>query len=179
MEIVKPEHNFYQAAKSFCRQIDDVRIYNKNNIDKLLKVLVHLYSAALNLPKYQSQDSQKRLSLEQLHTFLSSVPCSQDDPLCQQHKQNIHFEHGNAYHEFFCPYDAESAVTGSLEDDLADILKDIERGICLYEHGYIEDAVYQWRLLFADHWGEHITGAIRALDSTYRHMMGHQWRGEI
>jgi uncharacterized protein DUF5063 len=71
----------------------------------------------------------------------------------------------NNYQEVFDPYadPAETPVTGSLADDLADIFLDLEDGDELWAGGAFDAAVWEWRFGFESHWGEHITGALRAI----------------
>jgi len=71
----------------------------------------------------------------------------------------------NSYQEVFDPYadPPELPVTGSLSDDLADILLDLEDGEMLWERGDFDSAVWEWRFGFESHWGEHVTGALRAI----------------
>ena len=52
---------------------------------------------------------------------------------------------------------------GSLVDDLADIYRDVVTGLRLYDAGRNGEAVWQWAFNFRVHWGDHATGAIRAL----------------
>jgi hypothetical protein len=71
----------------------------------------------------------------------------------------------NSYQEIFDPYaePPEAPVTGSLADDLADIFLDLEDGEQLWSAGKFDAAVWNWRFGFESHWGEHVTGALRAL----------------
>lgn len=54
-------------------------------------------------------------------------------------------------------------AAGSLDDDLADIRRDLARGLALFEAGRVEEAVWQWRFDFWIHWGAHLVSAQRAL----------------
>ena len=71
----------------------------------------------------------------------------------------------NSYQEVFDPYAVppENPVTGSLADDLSDILLDLEDGEQLWLQGEFAAAVWDWRFGFESHWGEHVTGALRAI----------------
>jgi len=73
----------------------------------------------------------------------------------------------DAYAEVFDPYEMDDTpVVGSLSDDLADVYRDLRRGLALFDAsnrpGKI-DAVWDWRFHFHSHWGEHATGALRPL----------------
>ena len=78
----------------------------------------------------------------------------------------------NFYQEVFDPYrdPPEAPVTGSLADDLAGVYLDLLKGRDHWQHGRPAEAVWEWRFGFESHWGEHATGALRAirtLASTY------------
>ena len=59
----------------------------------------------------------------------------------------------------------EEPTIGSLPDDLADIYRDVESGLREFQAGRRAQAVWEWGFGFRHHWGEHATGAIRALHS--------------
>lgn len=71
----------------------------------------------------------------------------------------------NFYGEVFdpLPVPPEEAITASLADDIADIYGDVATGLLYYRAGKREAAVWKWTFNLQIHWGEHITGAIRAL----------------
>ena len=61
------------------------------------------------------------------------------------------------------PVPPEEPVVGSLTDDIADIYRDVIPGLREYELGRRAQAVWEWGFGLRHHWGEHATGAIRAL----------------
>jgi hypothetical protein len=78
----------------------------------------------------------------------------------------------NHYREVFDPFEpeTEAEVMGSLADDLADIYRDLRAGLRKWQRGESGEALWEWRFGFQTHWGEHLTGALRAihvLASTY------------
>jgi hypothetical protein len=74
------------------------------------------------------------------------------------------------YWDVFDPLITEGgeAVFNSLSDDLADIYRDIKEGLVLYDAGKLKDAVWEWQFNFKIHWGQHLTGAQRAINSYLR-----------
>jgi hypothetical protein len=72
---------------------------------------------------------------------------------------------GQFYFEVFDPYETppETPVVGHLTDDLGDIYRDIARGLVLFNNQRLDEALWEWAFNFRIHWGEHATGAIRAL----------------
>lgn len=156
---------FYEVSKRFCEQIDKVRTYDEKNIGNLLKVLSELYLKALYLPDYNTIEPMERAEMRKL---LDDAEREENAEGGHKHNQGLEFGKFKYYSECFNPYEDTEAVTACLVDDLADIHTEIEIGLILYERGYEEGAVWEWGFSFACHWGEHITGAIRALDSIYR-----------
>ncbi len=69
----------------------------------------------------------------------------------------------NSYKEVFDNYEDTEVGGGFISDDLSDICGDLEGPLRRYESGEICDAVWEWRENFLFHWGEHITGAMRAM----------------
>ena len=71
----------------------------------------------------------------------------------------------NFYQEVFDPYaePPEPPVTGSLADDLSDTYLDLTKGLDFWARGRRDEAVREWRCGFEYHWGEHVTGALRAI----------------
>jgi hypothetical protein len=57
----------------------------------------------------------------------------------------------------------EAPVYNSLGDDLGDIYSDLERGFELLAASGVDAAVFEWRLSFCSHWGNHLVGAQRAI----------------
>lgn len=110
-----------------------------------------LYLAGLALPSWLSVDgsSTPRLTQQQCapaHSAAKRVP----------------LDH---YGEVFdpCTLPPQEPVVGWFADDLADIWHDVITGLNAYEAGRINDALWQWSFNLQCHWGEHATGAIRAL----------------
>jgi Domain of unknown function (DUF5063) len=78
----------------------------------------------------------------------------------------------NYYREIFDPFEplTETEVTGALADDFADIYRDVRAGLRKWQRGESGEALWEWRFNLESHWGEHLTGALRALyvlSSTY------------
>ncbi|HMP71534.1 MAG TPA: DUF5063 domain-containing protein [Pirellulaceae bacterium] len=74
------------------------------------------------------------------------------------------------YRVAFAPLavDDESTVVGDVCDDLADIYSDLWHGLQAYDAGATIYAVNYWRDSYRDHWGQHATGAIAAIDAYIR-----------
>ena len=58
---------------------------------------------------------------------------------------------------------AEAPLVGDLVDEITDIYRDVVGALRLHEAGYVEDAAWHWAFDFRSHWGEHATGALRAM----------------
>jgi hypothetical protein len=69
------------------------------------------------------------------------------------------------YREVFEATDLQSdeSSLGELYDDVADIYGDLKEGLFVHEHISPSEAERCWRQSFRYHWGEHATGALRAL----------------
>ena len=69
------------------------------------------------------------------------------------------------YGEVFDPLvlPPEVPVIGSIADDVIDIYREIVTGLRAYQSGNRAGALWEWGIGFHSHWGEHATGAIRAI----------------
>ncbi len=66
-----------------------------------------------------------------------------------------------------CAIPPENEVIAcDLADDLADIWRDLKKGLILWDLGGVNAASRQWRVSFSSHWGRHVTGALQAFSST-------------
>ena len=69
--------------------------------------------------------------------------------------------YGEVYNPLVVP--PEEPLVGSLADDITDVYREVEDGLRLFRAGRREEAIFQWTMSLQIHWGEHATGAIRAL----------------
>ena len=58
---------------------------------------------------------------------------------------------------------SDESSLGELYDDVADIYGNLSEGLFVYENDSPSEAERYWRQSFRYHWGEHATGALRAL----------------
>lgn len=72
------------------------------------------------------------------------------------------------YWEVFDPYEDQAPVCGGLSDDVIDVYLDVARGLRLWRAGRWLAAAWEWRFSFHTHWGDHVMGAMRALDRALR-----------
>lgn len=69
----------------------------------------------------------------------------------------------DGYRVVFDPYGDEPATIGSLADDLADVHRDLGRGLAAFDAGAIAAATWEWRFGFHVHWGRHAVDALAAI----------------
>ncbi|HYK03638.1 MAG TPA: DUF5063 domain-containing protein [Thermoanaerobaculia bacterium] len=115
-----------------------------------LRLLVALYAAALNLPEGEASEegvaSNSHEEWRRVYDRFTGLPV------------------GNYWEVFnLLESSGEEPVLGSLADDLADIHRDLQRGLVLFERGEADAAAWEWSFHFRAHWGRHLTGALQAL----------------
>ena len=144
----RKEESFVIVAVSFCDFIESCSTYNeKKTLMKFLRILSQLYAEALVLPIVEPKEEHL---------------VDRDFPL-----PKVDFKNHNVYTEMFNPYLDKMPVSGCLDDDILDIYRDIKSGLILYEQGKHTEAIWEWKVGFEIHWGEHATSAIRALHSIH------------
>jgi uncharacterized protein DUF5063 len=145
---------FRLRARAFCELIEGHQRYP---VRRFLNLVHHslpaLYAAGLELPNLtpSRKPSYARVSIEEWQ------------PLFRALGKRL----GNRtwYSEIFDPYDrhVRGSLIGNLADDLSDICRDLTNGSRCWQSGDLETAVWEWRYGLEIHWGEHATGAMRAL----------------
>lgn len=145
---------FYTTALHYCELIDGLRIGTvKSPYTKLLASLSALSNAGLSLP-FDMPDNDveaPELSHEQWSVIAGEI-ANAIDPACQSLFATL----------------AEDDTAGKsrvkmLWDDLADIYRDLQEGITLYERGdqeSVSEAIWQWRFGYEHHWGYHLYSAL-------------------
>lgn len=132
---------FYESAKRYCDFVSNNVITNEN-IEELMYLMLDSFTKGLLLPDVEPDDN---------------------NPIKGEKSDSIKIELPTTYWEIFEPFAKEEPVYGDLLDDLSDIRDDLLEGIYDYEAGYINNAVFEWKLLHHAHWGNHVVAAVKAL----------------
>ena len=135
-------NEFYNIARSFCLKIETTPKFEISNCREILLLLSKLYNEALQLPDVEPLNDVK-FDVERIR---------------------VSFEELDIYWEIYNPYECDEPVCGSLSDDFGDIYVDLKTGVTLYEKGYVNDAVWNWKWSFENHWSYHLVDAMRALN---------------
>ena len=116
----------------------------KNSKLKDLQVsILDLYTRAISLPEVEPIESK-------VPTYKIEIP-------------QINFKQWDEYWIIFDPFHNEKPVGCSLADDVLDIYRDVKEGLILYQRNEKRRAIWDWKLNFEIHWGNHAVNAIRAL----------------
>ena len=145
--------HFIGLARRYCLWVVSVQGGSVEEMRKARLFLSELHLAAINLPHIGvgedvESDEVSHDVWDALYRRLSDLPV-------------------NGYWDVFDPLkeDEKEPVHHSLADDLADIYRDLKGGLDLFDSGHVIEAVWEWRFSFRTHWGQHLTGARRALHS--------------
>lgn len=145
--------DFAQEARSFCRWATGAD-GTPMNAPAALRRVSSLYVAALSLPLPFAHGMSEGVAEVALPPGLEGVVAARASEIPLQ-----------IYWEVFDPIatPSEEPVAGSIVDDLNDIYRDVARGLVLFEAGDRDEALWEWAFHFRIHWGQHVTGALRAL----------------
>lgn len=137
------------------------------------RLVAEAYVAALRLPVLPSEEAADEIEDDSWAPDLPGADYQSADPDRMSHEAWWELFRGLTeylgerkwYREIFDPYEApsEPEVRGDLADDLADMYRDLEDGLRKWDRGERDQAHWAWRVGFENHWGEHATGALRAL----------------
>ncbi len=147
------EH-FARAAERFCSWAEAEPSGTDAEVLTALGHLSDLYQLVLGLPElFDEQEPPEVLqeSWERVYARFASMPF-------------------NYYSQCFDPQELDSTpVVADLADDLADVWRDLKRGLLLFHAGHTASACWEWRESFWQHWGQHATASLHAL---------HSWRSQ-
>lgn len=146
-----PVEQFAKEAAIFEQWARGAAGSGEEAVHEALIRLLQLYLVGLTLPSASSDrlSEDMRVSDEEwrvVHASCARLPL-------------------DLYGEVFNPLDLPplTPVVGSIADDIADIYRDVVTGLRAFRAGLKAEAAWHWRFHFQIHWGEHVTGAIRAL----------------
>ena len=149
--------NFINAAKLYCAFIEN---YQSENVNEFLLVmqnsLLSLYQTGIKLPHFVLQE-ELDFNDEIDNSFFESVFIFIAGRLLDS----------RYYLHLFNPADKNETevIYGDLLDDIGDIYKDIKRSLLVLGMGTgvaKENAIWQFKFDFDNHWGDHCINAIYA-----------------
>ncbi len=151
---------FLHVAKKFIELLEDINIDNNLFYAEIYKTLVNLYSSGFFLEEIPLQFSGP-------HTNFDEEKFFENKNQGRIAKLGIN----TFYQEVFDPYayqeNGDSDICmGSLIDDFADIYKDLKTELTKIEidtDEAVEDALWQLKWSFNNHWGQYCISALRAL----------------
>lgn len=130
--------DFRNTAKEFCSFVELHTVIRKQDLPMWLICLLDLYKAALTLSYPDCVDDEEAEDGKTI-VLAGEYPCY--------------------YWEVFNPIAEDTAVMGTLTDDIQDIYHEITQGLQMVE----SQALWHWKFGFDNHWGNHAVDAIRAI----------------
>jgi hypothetical protein len=151
MSHSEPVENFVTAARTFENWVLNGSETGAAAARRLLALILEVYQRALALPAIalESEDVESCVTHEEWQEIFKKSA-----------RLPIDF-YGHIFDPLQVP--PEEAGVGSLSDDVADIYRDLVKGLRLYDRGKANDAVWEWKFSFESHWGRHAVSAIYAL----------------
>jgi hypothetical protein len=154
--------HFVCCANAYALLIEQIIDAKKVSLPQMSKVLATLYAVAHDLPDLELPDVQ--LDPE------DQYPISHDQWKAIYDAVSKGIGVDTTYWSHFDVTDQQNAnekpVCNVLEDDLADIYRDLKPGLRAWESGndaFIPEIVFEWKLSFQSHWGKHAVNGLRAL----------------
>lgn len=149
---------FKCTAERYCQLIESHENLSSEEFLTQCAVLVsRLFSDAIALPMVPIDDDEVEV--------VDCLTHEQWDAL----RRVVMMKLGGAtlYWTVFEPYTEEPPTLGSLDDDLADIYRDLKAPLLIYgmTERHSRAAVWQWRFGFTSHWGQHCAWALPAIYS--------------
>ncbi|MFN7686232.1 MAG: DUF5063 domain-containing protein [Sphingobacteriales bacterium] len=156
---------FLQTARDYCDFIEDINRYSEVAFfESALKHLLTLYTNAQSLELVEV-------------TFDSDFsPLLTKDNIREVRMQLSNIIDSRYYWHVFDPSEQVdiNPVCGDIVDDLEDIYWDLKNAIMLYDKGSeeeVESALWDFKFLFDNHWGDHCMNAQYAIHHIYKHLV--------
>jgi hypothetical protein len=148
---------FVVVAKRFCSIVDSASDMDRTDfVAQIYRILPKIIDQAIEMPDVERSDRQQQKSLV-------SARQKEWERLYDSLKEKL--GDWDLYRQVFDPTQDSEAIFGSLADDIADIYRDLKKGLVLNEtsRNLPEDIIWEWRLLFHSHWGKHAIDALLAI----------------
>lgn len=146
---------FANIARQFCAIVDSApRIDRSELLARIYPILPKLIDEAIGLPDVELSESAT------VKAHINQKEQEEVERLYSQLKEKL--GDWDLYHQVFDPTQDNEALFGTLADDLADIYRDLKKGLDLNQTASTppEDVIWGWRLLFYSHWGKHAMDAL-------------------
>ncbi|WP_169740685.1 DUF5063 domain-containing protein [Nevskia soli] len=140
---------FAVLARSYCSWAEGTPESPKQEAIRALSLLTELYGCALTLPEVFEDGEVETISHEDYALVLKRFGA-------------LPFNfYANCFDPLAVP--VEQPVVADLADDLADIWRDLKKGLSLFDAGHHVAAAWDWRFAFHTHWGRHAAAALHPL----------------
>ena len=145
--MIDPVERFRAVAEEYCAIVDSPAELHLGNISKSL---AELYLAVRDLPDIWATDDE----------FDPEIPTAQelaliDSLVTELGERDVYWS--------VDPYECEQPIAASRGADLGEIWVDLKRGLIALEKGRRDAAIYLWGWGFQNHWGQHLTDALRVI----------------
>lgn len=155
---------FGAIAQKYCDIVDSSANFEKTELlAQIYQALPLLIDAAIRLPCADSSedDGENKLDLGSP----AASPARMSDSAWSRLYQSLKEKLGDAdlYWTVFDSVKDNQAINGSLADDIADIYRDLKSGLALKEKISSQNAIWEWRVGFDSHWGDHAMSALKTI----------------
>jgi len=160
---------FVEVVRRYCAWVESSPAGPHEDMVTARQLFTELHLAVISLPKVDLGDDESE------DEGYESRPASLDG--WKQARERFSHLPVEGYWDVFEPLkeDQKEPVCCSLSDDIADVYRDIKEYLPLFDKGQVEEAVWQWRFSFLIHWGQHLTGAQRALHAYFVNREEEDW----
>jgi len=149
---------FGVIARRFCSVVDSASGMDRTELlMEVYRILPSLIDEAVRLPEVELSEKHDELASKARRLTVREQQWTQ---LYGMLKEKL--GDWDLYRHVFDPTKDQEASFGTLADDLADIYRDLKKGLILVETPQAppEDSIWTWRLLFHSHWGQHAIDAL-------------------
>jgi len=168
IEIAEAVRRFGGLAQDYCSLIERAPMLEKNGfLLQVYSLLPQLIDQAIRLPLVTFDNNEKIDPAEESRARVLEEKAQMSHEEWWQLYSALKVKLGDWDHYWmvFDPTKDSEAIHGSLADDIADIYSDLKEGLILAAtNAYrLRDIIFEWRLGFDTHWGQHAVDALGVL----------------
>ena len=154
-------NRFAEIARRYCSVVDSARSLDRSTfLLQIYSILPKLLDEAIALPDIELPDLEE--PARGAGNMLSGFRQRQAEwsSLYESLKEKL--RDWDLYQQVFDPTKDTELIHGSLADDIADIYQDLKTGLAEISIHPVP-AIFEWRVGFYSHWGEHAMSALRTI----------------
>jgi Domain of unknown function (DUF5063) len=167
---------FTRVAERYCGIVDAAaRLEKEQILLQIYRILPELIGEAIRLPDTNPFEREKEDAQgDQLSPAAPDMSISHKEWQDIYHRLQKKLGDADVYWTVFDPTKDQDVICGSLSDDIADIYRGLRKRLVEFRESASTPSlvIWDWRVGFYSHWGDHATSALRTIHALLQETVG-------